>query len=153
MVRRARCHSSWWSTSATEAPNRCWSWAFADLTYLRLPFSDPASGKWSSAERMPTYPDAMRLLKLLSALAAAVFAAGAGGAARPKAHVLAHANPGGGYSADVYAHRGYAYLSSWHGQQCPSLGVRVYDLKMPTRPVRVATFADVASEPDVRGSW
>ena len=53
-VRPARCQSSWWSTSATEAPKRFWSCAFADCTNLRLPLSDPASGKWSSTARIPT---------------------------------------------------------------------------------------------------
>ena len=100
--------------------------------------------------------NAKLLVAVLPALAALAAAGSASprSAARPlRTQVLAHVNPGGGYSADVVAHRGFAYLSSWHGQQCPSLGVRVYDLKMPTRPVRVATFADVASEPEVRGSW
>ena len=43
-------------TSATLAPNRFWSCAFADCTNLRFPFNDEASGKWSSTERMPTKP-------------------------------------------------------------------------------------------------
>jgi hypothetical protein len=95
----------------------------------------------------------MRLLKLVSGLTAAVFAVGAGGAARPKVHVLGHANPGGGYSADVYAHRGFAYLSSWTGLKCPSLGVRVYSLAKPRSPRLVATFANVASDDLVHDSW
>ena len=66
---------------------------------------------------------------------------------------LAHVNPGGGYSGDVYGHRGHAYLSSWRGDACPALGVRVYSLRNPSRPVRVSSFADRASDPAVEGSW
>src|SRR6266516_3338061 len=55
-VKRDRCQRSWKSTSATDAPNRFCNCAFADLTYFRLPFSDPASGKCNSTERMPTKP-------------------------------------------------------------------------------------------------
>jgi hypothetical protein len=73
--------------------------------------------------------------------------------ARPHTRPIAHVNPGGGYSADVFAHGGFAYLSSWHGKDCPSQGVRVYDVRRPTRPRRVATFADLASDPLVRGTW
>lgn len=66
---------------------------------------------------------------------------------------LAHVDPGGGYSGDVFGHRGYAYLSSWHGGSCPSLGVRVYDVRDPRRPRRVSTFADARSQPKVDGTW
>src|SRR6185503_10914431 len=55
-VSRARCQSSSWSPSATEAPKRRWSWAFTDRSSLRLPFSERFSGKCSSTERMPTQP-------------------------------------------------------------------------------------------------
>ena len=65
---------------------------------------------------------------------------------------LAHVNPGG-YSGDVYGHRGHAYLSSWRGDTCPALGVRVYSVRNPARPVRVSVFADRASDPAVQGSW
>ena len=85
------------------------------------------------------------------ACAAAVVATASG--ARPRTQVLAHVYPGGGYSGDVYAQDGYAYLSSWHGTECPSLGVRVYDVHNPSRPRRVATFADGGSDLSVRGSW
>src|SRR5919202_1051058 len=74
-------------------------------------------------------------------------------AAAPHARPIGHAYPGGGYSADVYAHRGYAYLSSWHGSICSSQGVRVYDLSNPSRPRHVASFADGRSEIEVRGTW
>jgi hypothetical protein len=67
--------------------------------------------------------------------------------------LLAHVDPGSGYSGDVFGHRGYAYLSSWHGAGCPANGVRVYDVRNPRTPKHVSTFADAASEPKVTGSW
>ena len=73
--------------------------------------------------------------------------------ARPHTRPVAHVSPGGGYSGDVYAHRGFAYLSSWRGKDCPGRGVRVYDVRRPKRPKHVATFASVASEPVVHGTW
>jgi hypothetical protein len=80
-------------------------------------------------------------------------------AARPPAplpahfKVLAHVNPGGGYSADVFAHDGYAYLSSRKGQtSCPALGVRVYDLRVPSTPRHVSTFAAAATDPEFAGT-
>jgi hypothetical protein len=82
-----------------------------------------------------------------------VAAFGFSGGGHPQARAIGHADPGGGYSGDVYVQRGYAYLSSWHGSACPSQGVRVYDLRSPARPRRVATFADGRSELEVRGSW
>ena len=66
--------------------------------------------------------------------------------------VLGHARPIG-YSADVFAHRGYAYLSSWRGKACGAHGVRVYDVRDPRRPRRVATFGDAASDAAVSGTW
>jgi hypothetical protein len=88
---------------------------------------------------------------LLGALGAALLAFAPAGIHR--IHPLGHANPGGGYTGDVFVHRGFAYLSSWHGTACPSLGVRVYDMSQPSRPRRVATFADAGSDIAVRGSW
>ena len=71
----------------------------------------------------------------------------------PRTQTVAHVNPGGGYSGDVYVHKGYAYLSSWHGQNCPGLGVRVYDVRKPSHPRRVSTYADVHANPSLGGSW
>jgi hypothetical protein len=88
---------------------------------------------------------------LLSALGAAVVAFSPASMHRLKP--LGHANPGGGYSGDVFVHKGFAYLSSWHGMTCPSQGVRVYDLARPGHPRRVSTFADAASDLGVRGTW
>jgi hypothetical protein len=111
----------------------------------------------------------VRALFLAVASVAAVVAALAGlalaydqpgralAAAKParglRAQVLAHVDPGGGFTGDVVGHRGYAYLSSWHGGACPAHGVRVYDLRDPRRPVRAATFADADSDPQVKGTW
>ena len=53
---RARCQTSWWSTSATDAPTRFWSCAFAERRWWRFSFSECASGKWSSQVRIPTQP-------------------------------------------------------------------------------------------------
>jgi hypothetical protein len=67
---------------------------------------------------------------------------------------LGHAYPGGGYTGDVYVHRGFAYLSSWGGgASCPAQGVRVYDMNRPAHPRHVSTFGDGASTIDVRGTW
>ncbi len=74
-------------------------------------------------------------------------------APQPRFELLAHVNPGGGISADVFGHRGYAYLSSWHGAGCPARGVRVYDLRNRRAPRLVSTFADRDSDPAVKGSW
>jgi len=66
----------------------------------------------------------------------------------PRFQVLAHVDPGGGYSGDVVGERHYAYLSSHRGSSdCPAQGVRVYDLADPRRPRHVATFADARGEP------
>ena len=90
-------------------------------------------------------------------LASALLPAAAEGSsarrAAPRLQTLAHVNPGGGYSGDVYVHRGYAYLSSWHGSACPGLGVRVYDVRNPSHPRHVATYADVHANPTLGGSW
>jgi hypothetical protein len=68
----------------------------------------------------------------------------------PRFHVLAHVDPGGGYSADVVAERYYAYLSSRAGRaglggDCPAQGVRVYDLADPRHPRHVSTFGRMPS--------
>jgi hypothetical protein len=76
-------------------------------------------------------------------------AAGAGKPSAPGFHVIAHVDPGGGYSADVVGERHYAYLSSRAGGNgtCPAQGVRVYDLAQPRRPRHVSTFARIP------GTW
>ena len=68
--------------------------------------------------------------------------------------VLAHVDPGGGYSGDVVLHHRFAYLSSHRGDEtCFAAGVRVFDLHDPRKPRRVAAFADGASEPALAQSW
>ena len=98
-------------------------------------------------------------MKALLALGASALAL-AGGTARhaarlePHFRVLAHVNPGGGYSGDVVGERHYAYLSSHSGKtDCPAQGVRVYDLANPRRPRHVATFAARTSAPELAGTW
>jgi hypothetical protein len=67
---------------------------------------------------------------------------GASGLQAPRFHVLAHVDPGGGYSGDVVGERHFAYLSSRRGKtDCPAQGVRVYNLANPRRPRHVSTFA------------
>jgi hypothetical protein len=66
---------------------------------------------------------------------------------------VAHVNPAGGDSGDVFGHLGYAYLGSWHGASCPSIGVRVFDVRKPKRPRRVSTFADARSQSRLDGTW
>jgi hypothetical protein len=89
-------------------------------------------------------------------LLATILAAAVGlapGATRLHAHVLGHADPAGGYSGDVYAYGGYAYLSSWHGTRCAAQGVRVYNLANPRKPRHVATFAAGSEDIEARGTW
>src|SRR3989442_4559481 len=88
---------------------------------------------------------------LLGVVGAIVFALSPAGA--PRIRPLGHVNPGGGYTGDVFVHKGFASLSSWHGSNCPSQGVRVYDLSKPSRPRHVSTFADGNSDLAVRGTW
>jgi hypothetical protein len=67
---------------------------------------------------------------------------GASGLQAPRFRVLAHVDPGGGYSGDVVGERHFAYLSSRRGKtDCPAQGVRVYNLANPRRPRHVSTFA------------
>ena len=89
----------------------------------------------------------------LSLLATAVIVVVVDGASArvtvPRLVVVGHDDPTGGYSADVWGHGDYAYLSSRRGRtSCPSLGVRVYTLRDPANPSIVATFAD-GSEADL----
>lgn len=88
------------------------------------------------------------LLALTVLAAATAVAARPGLGTAPRFELLAHVNPGGGYAGDVWAHRGYAYLSSYRSRRsCPARGVRVYDLREPRRPRLVARFASVP------GTW
>lgn len=100
-------------------------------------------------------------LRLLPAFAVAALLVATGAAALPAAKPaaarhfqrLAHADPHEGYSGDVFGHRGYAYLSSWHGASCPADGVRVYDVHNIAKPKRVSTFAEGATQPKLKRTW
>ena len=77
-----------------------------------------------------------------------LLAAWAWAAPPPRFELLAHARPAGYYNADVFAHRGYAYLSSeYASRSCPARGVRVFDIRTLRRPRQVATFGRIA------GTW
>jgi hypothetical protein len=67
--------------------------------------------------------------------------------------VLGHAYPGPGTFADVYGHRGHAYLATWVGRGCLSNGVYVYDLRDPRAPQLVSRFANAASDPTLVRTW
>lgn len=88
------------------------------------------------------------LVAWLAVVGAAVVTDGSAKRA-PAFRVLAHAEPGGGYSADVVGERHYAYLSSRKGSggDCPAEGVRVFDLAKPARPRHISTFARIP------GTW
>src|SRR3954451_12138519 len=58
-----RCQASWWATSATATPKRCWSPALTALSSARLAFKDPASGKNNSMRRTATNASAMACLQ------------------------------------------------------------------------------------------
>ncbi|TFB21853.1 hypothetical protein E3U55_08425 [Filobacillus milosensis] len=51
-------------------------------------------------------------------------------------------------TADVYAHKGFAYLGS-HTANGGNGGVRVFDMKDPENPVEISAFA----HDDVEGTW
>jgi hypothetical protein len=118
---------------------------------------------------------ALAVVALLGAATATAFAcsmhvggmaAGSGGpiassldlifAPRPTAtglRLVSSIDPGAGFSGDVWAHRGVAYLSSWRGEDCAGHGVRVIDLADPAHPQHISTFADAARESEVKGTW
>ena len=56
--------------------------------------------------------------------------------------VLANVNPRGDVNGNIWVHADHAYMGSYGNAQssCQS-GVRVYSLRNPKRPRRVATFA------------
>jgi hypothetical protein len=62
--------------------------------------------------------------------------------------VLAHDPLGGqGLNADIWLHRGYAYVGTWAAgndrlRGCPGTGVKVVDLADPSHPVQVSTLAE-----------
>jgi hypothetical protein len=94
------------------------------------------------------------LIAWLAVIATAT-ATHAGTKAAPRFHVLGHADPGGGYSGDVVGERHYAYLSSRKGKatNCPSQGVRVYDVANPRKPRHISTFASGRVEIGLHDTW
>ena len=50
---------------------------------------------------------------------------------------------GGGLNADVWEHRGYAYVGVWSGS-CPATGVKVADVRNPRRPRLVSRLQNPA---------
>jgi hypothetical protein len=78
----------------------------------------------------------------------------AAGADRARFEFVSHTNPGGGFNADVVAHKGVAYLASWGTEgACPSQGVRAYSLQDPANPRLLSVFADGARDAEAFGSW
>jgi len=60
-----------------------------------------------------------------------------------------HLDPGGGFAADVTAHGGVAYLSTWgRPQACPASGVRMIDVSDPYSPVQMGSIASGADFPN-----
>ena len=56
--------------------------------------------------------------------------------------LVAHLDPGGGFTGDVWVHGGAAYLGSWgFGRHCPAHGVRAIDVTDPASPRVAARFA------------
>lgn len=86
-----------------------------------------------------------RVLALILGVAAAVMI-GQATALADSLDVLGAADPGtSGFNATAVGLDGYAYLGSWGSSaECPSLGVRVFDLKDPTQPAYVTTAAAYA---------
>jgi hypothetical protein len=75
-------------------------------------------------------------------------------AGRARFELVSHTNPGGGFNADVVAHKGVAYLASWGTDgACPSQGVRAYSLRDPANPRLLSVFADGARDAEAFGSW
>jgi uncharacterized protein (TIGR03437 family) len=55
---------------------------------------------------------------------------------------------GPGFNADVWVHRGFAYVGTWGGaSRCPALGVKIVDVTDPAAPSFVGT---VAAQPNTR---
>jgi hypothetical protein len=105
------------------------------------------------AKRLWLFP--LVWILVVAAAAASSSHGGASTVKTPRFHVLGHADPGGGYSGDVVGERHYAYLSSRKGKgsDCPSQGVRVYDVANPRRPRHISTFASGRVEVGLRDTW
>ncbi len=59
--------------------------------------------------------------------------------------VLGHAKlGGGGANADVWAHRGFAYVGIWSGGTCPATGVKVAEIRNVRKPHMVSRLQNPA---------
>jgi len=57
--------------------------------------------------------------------------------------VVGHVEPAGGFNADIWVHRGVAYLSTLgRGEACPATGVRRYDVTNPSEPVELGVISE-----------
>jgi hypothetical protein len=68
--------------------------------------------------------------------------------------IVGHVDPREDSNGNVWTHRGYAYMASYGsaGSACGS-GVRVFDLRDPKRPRRVAAFGRGDSSPALAGAY
>jgi hypothetical protein len=68
--------------------------------------------------------------------------------------VVGVANPQEDSNGNVWAHRGYAYMASYgnNSSRCGS-GIRVFDLRNPRHPRRVASFGRADSNPALAGAY
>jgi hypothetical protein len=88
-----------------------------------------------------------RLAKAAGHLAQASATTTAAAARRRGFRLVGHSTVGGGgFNADVWAHRGFAYLGVWGAgpEHCPATGVKVADVRHPARPRLVARLANPA---------
>jgi hypothetical protein len=94
-------------------------------------------------------------VRLVAVVTVAVFAMlgtpAASGQASSGLEVVGHHDlGGGGFNAQISAHKGHAYVGTWASPQvvdgelvgCPSFGIRVVSLADPSQPEVVASFAD-----------
>ena len=104
----------------------------------------PAAG----ARSRPAAPDPnKRLAQAAGRLTQASASATAAAARQRGFRLVGHSTVGGGgFNADVWAHRGYAYLGVWGAgpEHCPASGVKVVDVRHPSQPRLVARLANPA---------
>ena len=76
-------------------------------------------------------------------------------ALRKQFEVLAHIDPKQDLNGNVRGFHGYAYLASYaaYGTRCEGSGIRVFDLRNPRRPERVAAFGWADSDPALQGTY
>lgn len=74
---------------------------------------------------------------------------------RKQFEVLAHVDPQQDLNGNVRGFRGYAYLASYaaYNTRCTGSGIRVFDLRNPRRPHRVAAFGGADFDPALQGTY